>query len=124
MSENFQAPIEELLESVPKDWHIEVELGLCHWRHIPVGKHCWDAAREIRRLREQLSRLRNHVCWLGKSATNTDTLVMMESATLISKLKKEIECLQNEKAILGDAQDMLKRSRNKLDRIKDVISEP
>ena len=42
-----QVPLVELLRSVPKDARAEIELGPCHHRFIPWGRHCHDAADAI-----------------------------------------------------------------------------
>lgn len=53
----YAVPLRELLRHVPKDhrlW-IEYEDATGH-RHIPVGRLCHDAADEIDRLRERITK--------------------------------------------------------------------
>jgi len=50
----YAIPLVELLRDVPKDSRLIIE-GNYSSRHIPVGRHCHEAAKEIDHLRAQLA---------------------------------------------------------------------
>ena len=57
----YAVPLVELLRDVPKDSRLIIE-GNYSSRHIPVGRHCHEAAIELDSLRAQLAEVMPQVC--------------------------------------------------------------
>jgi len=55
-----EVPLVELLESVPRNGRVMIEIDPMHHRNIPYGRFCHEAAQEIRSLRQQLEQARKN----------------------------------------------------------------